>query len=158
MESWWIRIRSDGWKYFSQAWLNIIAGDLDKPVYYWLSISFQDTKIIFNQQNQSDCTGKVKVVDWLKYYLTSLLKTFNNVIPQNWLVQGKDLFNTHYGFGDALGSGFGAPWEDGSGRIEEILEGNLGKNMAGNSSNLRELNKPIETLEILASEGSLTGV
>ena len=66
--------------------------------------------------------------------------------------------NNHYGFGNALGSGFGASWEDGSGQREEIFKGNLGKNMAGKSSNIRELNTPIETLDILASEGRLIGV
>ena len=63
MESWKIGRSSDGWKYSCQDWWNIMAGALDESGYYGLSVSFRDIKIIFNQQNQRYCPGKVKVSD-----------------------------------------------------------------------------------------------
>ena len=39
---------------------------LDESGDYGLSMSFQETKIIFNQQNQRDCPWKAKAIDWLK--------------------------------------------------------------------------------------------
>ena len=39
-----------------------MAGYFYESVYYGLIMYFQETKIIFNQNNQRDCPGKVKVV------------------------------------------------------------------------------------------------
>ena len=112
-----------------------MAGASEDTGYYGLSMYFQKTKIISNQQNKLDCPGKVKFVNRLKDDLTSLGKLFNNANPLKRLVQGKDVCTTNYGFGDALGSGFGSSWEDQGGQNEH-RKGTWGNNMSGESSNL----------------------
>ena len=89
-----------------------MAGGLYELVYYRLSMYFQETKRIFNQNNQRDFPGMVKVVDQMKYDLTSLRKLFDHATPPKRVVQVKDVCTTQYGFGDESGSGFGALWED----------------------------------------------
>ena len=134
-----------------------MAGGLDESGDYGLSISFQENKIIFNQQNQCHCPGKVKVVNWLKYNLTALLTLFNHAILTKRTVLVKDEFTTHYGLGDALRSGFGSLWDD-QVRDKKYRNGTWENNMSVNSSNLRELKNLTETLEILAREGKLNGL
>ena len=60
--------------------------DLDDSVNYGLIMSYQNTKRIFNQQNQRDCSGKAKVIDWLKDDLTALHKLFDHANPLKRLV------------------------------------------------------------------------
>ena len=134
-----------------------MTGYLYDSVDYGLIMSFQETKIILNQQNYHDCPGKVNVVDWLKDELNSLIKLFNHAIPPKRIVQGQNMCTTEYGFGDVSGSGFGTSRED-QGREKKYREKNWGNNMAGKSSNLRELKKTTETLEIISGEGRLSGV
>ena len=134
-----------------------MAGALGKSVDYGFSVSFQDTKGIINQQIRCEFIGKVKVVDRLKYGLTALRKLFDRANPMNRILWGKYVCTSQYGFGDALGSGFDASWEDQGGE-KKYWKGNWGNNMAGKSSNLCELKNPKEALDILAREGRLTGL
>ena len=85
-----------------------MAGDLNEPGDYGLRTSFQETEMIFNKKNKCDCPGKVKVIDRLKENLTVLCKLFDHVTPPKRFVWGKDVCTTQYGFGGALGSGFGS--------------------------------------------------
>ena len=120
-------------------------------------MSFQETKIIFNKQNQRDCPGKVKVVDGMKDNLTALQKLFDHETPTKWLFQGKYVCNTQYGFGGTLVSSFGASWEDQGGQ-NKYQKGTWRNNMDGKPSNLRGLNNLEEALEILAREWRLTRI
>ena len=113
-----------------------MTGALYESVYYGLSMSFQETKIIFNQQNPRDFPEKLKVVDWLKEDLTSLLKLLNRVIPPKRLARVKYVCNTQYGFGDTPGSDFGSSWKD-QGREKKYCKRTWRNNMDVKSSNLR---------------------
>ena len=63
-----------------------MTGALDESGDYGLSMSYKKTKTIFNQQNQRDCSGKAKVIDWLKDDLTALHKLFDHANPLKRLV------------------------------------------------------------------------
>ena len=82
--------------------------DLDESVNYGLSMSYQNTKRIFNQQNQRDFPGVMKVVERIKGDLSALRKLCDHSTPLKRLMRRKDVCTTQYGFGGALGSGFGS--------------------------------------------------
>ena len=130
---------------------------MDESVHYGLSIFSQENKRIFNQKNKKYRPGKVKVVNRMKEYLTALHKLFDHATYLKRLVRGKDVCTTQYGFGGALGGGFGASYEDQGGE-KKNLEGNLGKNLDGKFSNPCKLKNQTGKLDILAREGRLTGV
>ena len=88
-----------------------MTGALDESGDYGLSMSYKKTKTIFNQQNQRDFPGVMKVVERIKGDLSALRKLCDHSTPLKRLMRRKDVCTTQYGFGDALGSGSGASWE-----------------------------------------------
>ena len=157
MESWRCGRDSDGWKFSKTAWWNLMAGAVDDDEDGVEDLPFDEARRIYTRRHQDvDKPTKVKVVDRLARDLTALRVLFNHATPPRRLVRGKAIKEAGYGFGDASGKGFGASWEVRNGELYYRL-GTWGDDMADQSSNLRELKNLLETLEVLAALGQLTG-
>jgi hypothetical protein len=93
---------------------------------------------------------------------------FAAAMPAKRLVRGNKVARVLYGFGDAIGAGFGASWmmsaEGGEGETEQSTKkiryrfGRWGSDVEGASSNYRELKKPVDVLEEIGGKDELRGV
>ena len=79
--------------------------------------------------------------------------------PVKLLVRGKNIWEVIYGFGDASGAGFGASFVK-AGDEDKIYfrYGRWGSDLDASSSNFRELNNLVESLEDIVKEQNLGGV
>jgi hypothetical protein len=134
-----------------------MAGAVDDDEEGLDDLPFDEARRVFTRRHQdADQPTKVKVVDRLADDLTALKTLFDHDKPPRRLVRGKAIKEAEYGFGDASGKGFGASWEVRNGELYYRL-GTWGTDMSNQSSNLRELKNLLETLEIMARLGHLTG-
>ena len=157
MESWRCGRDSDGWKFSKTAWWNLMAGAVDDDEDGLEDLPFDEARRIYTRRNQAeDKPTQVKVVDRLANDLSALKALFNHDKPPRRLVRGKAIKEVQYGFGDASGKGFGASWEVKNGELYYRL-GTWGSDMSDKSSNLRELKNLVETLEVMAKLGHLSG-
>ena len=120
-------------------------------------LPFDEAQRIFSLRNQTEQPAKVKPVGRFSNDITALKKLFESDEPPRRLVRGKSIKDVMYVFGDASGQGFGASWEVRVGELYFRL-GTWGEDMSSESSNLRELKNPVETLELMTILGHLSGV
>ena len=147
LETWRNNRDEDGWKIESHELTNLISeGRRSKEEIFSSSIDPRQVK-----------GGTVTGVKRLRLDLLFLGNLFNILEPPNRLVRGKHIMMAKYGFGDASGSGFGASWTNNDGSIN-YRYGTWGTDAQNNSSNYRELNNLVETLEHMGRKNELMGV
>jgi hypothetical protein len=120
---------------------------------------------MLKEEHQDDSAPVlVKGVPRFERDLKVLFKLLESEVPSKRLIRGTKLWEIIYGFGDASGAGFGMSWEkDGQGdtagtRGISYRFGRWGKEMDDSSSNLRELQNLVETLEKMRETKKLEGV
>mmetsp|Transcript_786 Transcript_786/g.1204 ORF Transcript_786/g.1204 Transcript_786/m.1204 type:complete len:91 (+) Transcript_786:5431-5703(+) len=87
----------------------------------------------------------VKPIGRLKADLEAILFIMRSSEPPLTLVRGRSISEVRYGFGDAAGSGFGSSWEENNGIRYRF--GVWGSDKEDSSSNLRELENLVDTLD-----------
>ncbi len=109
----------------------------------------------FLSMSNQDKPSEVKPATRLCLDLTALKLLFSASSPTKRLVRGSRIGAAIFGFGDASGTGFGSSWE--SKPNTSFRFGTWGKDMEFESSNLRELQNLVDTLEEMSKRGELTG-
>lgn len=153
LNSWRLGRDKDGWKMGKLAWWELMSGDkseLDDPT------MFNQRKRKFIELNQKPTNPEtIKAVPRMSFDLKALTELLSLDTPSDRLVRGTNIDSAMFMFGDALGKGFGSSWEHEDGM--EYRFGVWGEDMDESSSNLRELQNLVETVELLGSQGKLTG-
>ena len=122
--------------------------------------SFESKKRKFTSRYQQSTPDEVTPVPRLFNDLKALKELFKSKTPTLRLVRGNHVKSVVYGFADASGDGFGSSWEsknlDGESTIH-YRYGLWGDASEGSSSNFRELENLVETLETMSAEEDLSG-
>ena len=122
----------------------------------FLSLPFEQKKRKFFELNQVEQPAEIRPVPRFKKDLEALKQLFRNSSPTLRLIRGIQLAIALFGFGDASGSGFGSSWESSTGTAYRF--GTWGKEMSSESSNLREFQNLVDTLETMSKQEELEGV
>lgn len=154
LESWRKGRDEDGWKFSSKEWKELLTelGEYKKEGGDW-----ENVKRDYLARTEGKAPAKVDstAVKRLKCDLDTLKKYFNSSLPPKRLVRGKRVMTVHYGFGDASGSGFGSSWE-----VNDSIQyryGTWGRDKDDSSSNYRELQNIVDSLEAMNKEDDLNG-
>ena len=105
----------------------------------------------------SQAPKQVVGVKRLSNDLLALSKLMAAEEPAVVLVRGKSIAEVVYGFGDASGGGFGTTWEEEEKGKIKFRMGVWSEGVRDNSSNFKELNNLVESLEDKGRDGSLVG-
>ena len=146
LDSWRGNRDEDGWKYNHSKFSSFISEGRR-----------QCDELQGNSPGPSRFQGvKVEAVKRLKYDVMALGNLFKAIEPPLRLVRGKQILVVKYGFGDASGTGFGSSWTSSTNKIS-YRYGVWGSEDREQSSNYRELNNLVQTLEHMSSTGELFG-
>ena len=155
LEAWRVGRDRNGWKWSGSQWKTFLvevglveSGDKD-----WKE---HKAKYVKRHQRKQPKTVDGHSIKRLLKDLQALRVLFSHEKPPRRLVRGSGVLVAHYGFGDASGQGFGAAWESKSGINYRF--GVWGRDDQGKSSNYRELNNLVETVEVMGVNGELKGV
>ena len=145
LNGWRADRNEEGWKIGKTAWLELLANDILFDEENDISVPFEKRKRDFMYKNHIEKPTMVKSVPRLKNDLMALKALFHSESPTLRLVRGRRIGASIVGFGDASGTGFGSSWKKGKGISFRF--GTWGDDIANESSNLRELQNLVDTLE-----------
>lgn len=165
---------SNGWKKsnkdWKQYWEDLDSGEGTTEGVEWSQLGsraehWSDVKFILKEEHQDDSAPVfVRGVPRFRQDLAVLNKLLESTVPSKRLIRGMKIWEIVYGFGDASGRGFGTSWEKelkstsaGTTGVSYRF-GRWGQEMDGSSSNLRELQNLVETLEDMQKGKELDGV
>ena len=136
--------------------MELLSGHPEIEAGEFMELPFEAKKRKFFEMNKVDKPNVVSPVPRLKLDLNALQVLLSSGSPTLRLIRGIQIGLALIGFGDASGSGFGSSWVNKKGIAYRF--GTWGKEMSGESSNLRELKNLVDTLVIMGNQGSLKGV
>lgn len=159
LESWRAGRDVDGWRLNNKEWKSIIQAMEHRREEGDSDIRWEDVKESIKEE--AEAAGRPTQLDITKVErflpdLTALKDFFIHEKPPRRLMRAKKVAIVRYGFGDASGGGFGATWDSLDGVSYRF--GIWGSDNSDKSSNFRELNNLVETLELAGDAGDLTGV
>ena len=155
----WRKGRNDeGWKYSMAEWRAAMELDDDLPSYQVM----REAKKVHPGQSHIDRPELVDVVPQLGMDLKAIGELLRGEEPVHRLVRGDKVRSDKFAFGDASGGGFGSSLEakDTVGSDCNGINYRFGtwdEGTSKESSNYRELRNLTETLELMASNGTLRG-
>ena len=155
----WRKGRNDeGWKYSMAEWRAAMDLDDEMPSYQVM----EEVRRAGPSQSHLDRPELVDVVPRLGMDIKAIGKLLEGSEPVHRLVRGNKVRSAKFAFGDASGGGFGSSWESSNegGKDCDGINYRFGtwdKKTSTESSNYRELRNLTETLELMASEGTLAG-
>ena len=149
LESWRRGRKADGWKFSRDEWRNFL-GEVSE-----VKSEFKQVMKDYLAGGEKEAPTRVRAVNRLERDLVSILKIMKSKQPPLRLIRGLSLAYVLYGFGDASGAGFGSSWTSKGGTNYRF--GVWGKDVAGTSSNYKELANLVHTLHTMCNEEDLSG-
>ena len=155
----WRKGRNDeGWKYSMAEWRAAMDLDDDLPAYQVM----REVKRMNPGQSHTDRPELVDAVPRLGMDLKAIGELLIGDEPVHRLVRGDKVKSAKFAFGDASGEGFGSSWEGNEGDNGDCNGinyrfGTWDEGTSRQSSNYRELRNLTDTLELMASDGTLRG-